>query len=105
MELKISKKYKLIEDIHLASGIKYFFYKEIDFPYIHIFRGLTEFQITEVRYPLNVFYHSYVNINNKKVKYENLKYKDCLEYLYFLFFISKIYCSGKSSQLFKNYEI
>ena len=43
MEFKISKKYKLIEDIHLASGIKYFFYKEIDFPYIHIFRGLTEF--------------------------------------------------------------
>lgn len=105
MELKISKKYKLIEDIHLASGIKYFFHKEIDFPYIHIFRGLTEFQITEVRYPLNVFYYSYVNINNKKVKYENLKYKDYLEYLYFLFFISKIYCSGKSSQLFKNYEI
>ena len=66
MELKISKKYKLIEDIHLASGIKYSFYKKIDFPYIHIFRGLTEFQITEVRYPLNVFYHSYVNINNKK---------------------------------------
>ena len=105
MELKISKKYKLIEDIHLASGIKYFFYKEIDFPYINIFRGLTEFQITEVRYPLNVFYHSYVNINNKKVKYENLKYKDHLEHLYFLFFISKIYYSGESSHLFKNYEI
>ena len=79
MELKISKKYKLIEDIYLASGIKYSFYKKIDFPYIHIFRGLTEFQITEVRYPL--------------------------EYLYFLFFIIKIYCSNKSSQLFKNYDI
>lgn len=105
MELKINKKYKLIEDIYLASGIKYSFYKEIDFPYINIFRGLTEFQITEVRYPLNVYYYSYVNINNKKVKYENLKYKDYLEYLYFLFFISKIYCSGESSQLFKNYEI
>ena len=37
MELKINKKYKLIEDIHLASGIKYFFHKEIDFPYILLF--------------------------------------------------------------------
>lgn len=105
MELKISKKYKLIEDIYLASGIKYLFYKKIDFPYINIFRGLTEFQITEVRYPLNIFYHSYVKINNKKVKYENLKYKDHLEYLYFLFFISKIYYSDGSSYLFKKYEI
>lgn len=105
MELKISKKYKLIEDIHLASGIKYLFYKEIDFPYIHIFRGLTEFQITEVRYPLNVYYYSYFKLSNKKVKYENLKYKNHLKYLYYLFFISKIYCSGESSYLFKKYEI
>ena len=71
MEFKISKKYKLIEDIHLASGIKYFFYKKIDFPYIHIFRGLTEFQITEVRYPLNIFYHSYYTKSFTKILRSN----------------------------------
>lgn len=105
MELKINRKYKLIEDIHLASGIKYLFNKKNEFPYIHIFRSLTEFQINEIRYPLNVFYYSYININNKKIKHENLKYKNHLEYLYFLFFVSKIYCNNESSCLFKNYEI
>lgn len=105
MEIKIDKKYKSIEDIYLASGIKYLFNKEKEFPYINIFKNLTGFQITKVKYPLNIDYYSYFSLNNKKIKYENLKYKDHLEYLYFLFFISKIYTNGESLYIFKNYEI